>query len=141
MANLLNFVDQNADTLQQMALLAYLKEPDVGEPLLQAITTYKVSFIEISKELHLEWGFYNYFKVGRSVFKYVSKDDEIERIRNETIVNIAAYVKANPRARPQEIQKKVEEEIELFKVKINALWYCITHTTHTNACFLFKKNV
>ena len=43
MASLLNFVDQNAETLQQMALLAYLKEPDVGEPLLQAITTYKVS--------------------------------------------------------------------------------------------------
>jgi len=100
MANLLGFVDQNADTLQQMALLAYLKEPDVGEPLLQAITTYKV---------------------GRSVFKYVSKDEQIERLRNETIVNIAAYVKANPRARPQDLQKKVEEEIELFKAKINAL--------------------
>ena len=47
MANLLTFVDQNADTLQQMALLAYLKEPDVGEPLLQAITTYKVSIFKI----------------------------------------------------------------------------------------------
>ena len=47
MANLLGFVDQNADTLQQMALLAYLKEPDVGEPLLQAITTYKVSSFKV----------------------------------------------------------------------------------------------
>ena len=43
MSTLLNFVDQNAETLQQMALLAYLKEPDVGEPLLEAITTYRVS--------------------------------------------------------------------------------------------------
>ena len=56
------------------------------------------------------------------MFKYVSKDEQIERLRNETIVNIAAYVKANPRARPQDLQKKVEEEIELFKAKINALW-------------------
>ena len=73
MANLLGFVDQNADTLQQMALLAYLKEPDVGEPLLQAITTYNV---------------------GRSVFKYVFKDDQIKRLSNETIVNIAAFSKS-----------------------------------------------
>ena len=55
------------------------------------------------------------------MFKYVSKEDQIERIRNETIVNIAAFIKSNPRARPQDIQKKVQEEIELFKVKINAL--------------------
>ena len=62
MATLLNFMDQNADTLQQMALLgkkrsnheiwvifhftfltAYIKDPEVGEPFLEAITTYKVS--------------------------------------------------------------------------------------------------
>ena len=42
MAALLNLVDQNADTLQQMALLAYVKDPEVGEPFLEAITTYKV---------------------------------------------------------------------------------------------------
>ena len=43
MSALLNLVDQNADTLQQMALLAYVKDPEVGEPFLEAITTYKVS--------------------------------------------------------------------------------------------------
>ena len=55
MSALLNLVDQNADTLQQMALLAYVKDPELGEPFLEAITTYKVSnffwldkFIEIS---------------------------------------------------------------------------------------------
>ena len=51
----------------------------------------------------------------------MSKENETEKLRNEVIVNIAAYVKANPRARPDQIQKKVEEEIELFKVKLNAL--------------------
>ena len=60
-------------------------------------------------------------QVGRAAFKFVSKEDETERLRNEVIVNIAAYVKANPRARPDQIQKKVEEEIEQFKVKLNAL--------------------
>ena len=43
MSALLNLVDQNADTLQQMALLAYVKDPELGEPFLEAITTYKVS--------------------------------------------------------------------------------------------------
>ena len=93
MSTLLNLLDQNADTLQQMALLgkylwltfgtinfcfwhlciiwltAFVKDPEVGEPLLEAITTYKV---------------------GKAVWNFVSKDDQIERLRNETIVNIAA---------------------------------------------------
>ena len=49
MSALLNLVDQNADTLQQMALLAYVKDPDVGEPFLEAITTYKVRIFFSSK--------------------------------------------------------------------------------------------
>jgi hypothetical protein len=50
MANLLNFMEKNSDTLQQMALLAYLKDPDVGEPFLEAITTFKVCFIILLKK-------------------------------------------------------------------------------------------
>ena len=38
--------------------------------------------------------------------------------RNETILNVAAFIKSNPRATPQQIQKKVEEEVSLFKLKI-----------------------
>jgi len=97
MSALLNLVDQNADTLQQMALLAYVKDPELGEPFLEAITTYKV---------------------GKSVWKAVSQEDKIEQARNDCILNVAAYVKANPRARPMEIQKKVQDEIEIFKAKI-----------------------
>merc|ERR1739838_501412 len=97
MSALLNLVDQNADTLQQMALLAYVKDPEVGEPFLEAITTYKV---------------------GKSVWKLVSKEDKIDKAREECILNVSAYVKNNPRARPNEIQKKVQDEIEIFKAKI-----------------------
>ena len=50
-------------------LTAFIKDPEVGEPLLEAITTYKV---------------------GKAVWNFASKDDQIERLRNETIVNIAA---------------------------------------------------
>ena len=76
-------------------------------------------------------------------FWYVSKDEQIERLRNDTIVNIAAYVKANPRARPQDLQKKVEEEIELFKAKINALWckklLLTLKKLHVQTVFFFQK--
>ena len=58
------------------------------------------------------------FKVGKSVWKVVSQEDKIEQARNDCILNVAAYVKANPRARPMEIQKKVQDEIEIFKTKI-----------------------
>ncbi len=52
MSGLLNFVDNNQETLQQMALLAYLRDPDQGEPFLQAITAYKVwNGIKIQKLL------------------------------------------------------------------------------------------
>lgn len=97
MSTLLNFVDKNADTLQNMALLAYVKDPEVGEPFLEAITAYKVS---------------------KSVWNFVSKEDKIEQARNDCILNISAYIKNNPRARPQELQQKVQQEIELFKTKI-----------------------
>ena len=52
------------------------------------------------------------------MWKVVSQEDKIEQARNDCILNVAAYVKANPRARPMEIQKKVQDEIEIFKAKI-----------------------
>jgi hypothetical protein len=52
------------------------------------------------------------------VYKHFSKTDAIDAAREETIQSIAAYVKDHPRARPAEIQTKVEEEIMLFKLKL-----------------------
>ena len=60
MSALLNLVDQNADTLQQMALLAYVKDPELGEPFLEAITTYKVSIFLtkfVYKFIEICWSF------------------------------------------------------------------------------------
>ena len=65
-----------------------------------------------------KWIIFFNFKVGKSVWKAVSQEDKIEQARNDCILNVAAYVKANPRARPMEIQKKVQDEIEIFKAKI-----------------------
>ena len=55
------------------------------------------------------------------MYKHFSKTDEIDAARAETIQRIAGYVKDNPRARPAEIQTKVEEEIMLFKLKLKVL--------------------
>ena len=37
------FVDKNGDTLQNMALLAYLKKGEEAKPFLETVTTAKVS--------------------------------------------------------------------------------------------------
>ena len=59
------------------------------------------------------------FQVAVDVHKRLtSKDDQMEALRNETILNIAKYVKEHPRARPQEIQNKLESEIAAFKAKV-----------------------
>ena len=65
--------------------------------------------------------FSNYKKVCQTVYKHFSKTDEIDAARAETIQKVAAYVKDHPRARPAEIQSKVDEEITLFKLKLTAL--------------------
>ena len=38
-----SFVDKNGDTLQNMALLAYLKKGEEAKPFLETVTTAKVS--------------------------------------------------------------------------------------------------
>ena len=55
------------------------------------------------------------------VYKRLSPDAEIERARTEAILNISKWVKEHPRARQSETQAKVQEEIEIFKARINGL--------------------
>ena len=62
-----------------------------------------------------------YFQVCQTVYKHFSKTEVIDAARAETIQRIAAYVKDHPRARPAEIQSKVEEEIIIFKLKLKTL--------------------
>ena len=50
-----------------------------------------------------------------------SKTDAIDAARDETIQRIAAYVQNNPETKPEELQSKVEEEIDLFKLKLKRL--------------------
>jgi hypothetical protein len=56
--------------------------------------------------------------VCHALYKQLSKEDEIEAARAETILRIAAYVKSHPHARPNELRAMLEDEINLFKVKL-----------------------
>jgi len=96
----LDILNNHGDTLQQLALLAYLSKGEEAKPFLQATTAAKVC---------------------QTVYKHFSKTDAIDAARAETIQRIAAYVKDNPRAKPADIQSKVEEEIGLFKLKLKTL--------------------
>ena len=54
-------------------------------------------------------------------YKKFSKEDEIEAARTETILRIAQYVKTHPHARPHELRAKVDDEINLFRVKLQSI--------------------
>ena len=58
----------------------------------------------------------------QKAYTHLSGADKIEALRQETILNIATYVKEHPRARPNEIQMKVEDEINAFKTKLQYIW-------------------
>jgi len=92
------FVDKNGDTLQNMALLAYLKKGEEAKPFLETVTTAKVA-VDLYRRV-------------------TAPDTELEVARAEVIANVANYVKAHPRARPQEIQQFVEGQVAVFKTKI-----------------------
>jgi len=87
----------NNDTLQKLAMLAYVTNPDKGKPIMQGLLTAQL----VQKAYH-----------------HLSGADKVEALRQETIMNIATYVKEHPRARPNEIQIKVEDEINIFKQKL-----------------------
>lgn len=87
----------NNDTVQKLAMLAYVTNPDKGQPIMQGLLT---------------------AQLVQRAYNHLSGADKIEALRQETILNIANYVKEHPRARPNEIQMKVEDEINQFKTKL-----------------------
>jgi len=90
-------VDKHGETMQQAALLAYLKQGEQAQPMLEAITAARLT---------------------NSVMKSISKEDEIEAARAQTTLNIAKWIKEHPRATQGQIRDEVMKEIELFKKKI-----------------------
>merc|ERR1712115_201410 len=98
LTNLLTgMLDQHGDTVQQAALLAYLKQGEEAQPYLEAVLT---------------------ARLAGTIYKTLSKDDQYEAARNETILNIAKWVKEHPRASQRETQEEVNRQISLFKEKI-----------------------
>ncbi|XP_040569063.1 uncharacterized protein [Lepeophtheirus salmonis] len=96
-----NVLDNYGDTMEKMAWMAYLTNED-AKPLVQTITTARI-YNNTTKHL-----------LG-------SNDDKIEAARLEAVLNISKYVKDHPRASQSDIQKKVVEEINTFKINIQSL--------------------
>ena len=63
-----NFMDANGDTLQNAALLAYLKNGDEAKPFLEAVTTTKVW----DQYCLLMSTFFHIFYVHRFVLIYIN---------------------------------------------------------------------
>merc|ERR1712050_774425 len=98
LTNLLTgMLDQHGDTMQQAALLAYLKHGEEAQPYLEGLLT---------------------ARLAANVFKTISKEDKYEAARAETTLAIAKWVKDHPRATQAQTQEEVVRQIELFKAKI-----------------------
>lgn len=92
---LAGLLDNHGDTLQQAAMLAYLKQGD--SQYLEALTTANLC---------------------RNVLKTLTKDEEIEAARNETTLAIAKWVKEHPYATQAQTAAELQNQIQLFKLKI-----------------------
>ena len=98
LANILTgMLDQHGDTMQQAALLAYLKQGEEAQPYLEGILS---------------------ARLAANLFKSISKEDKYEAARTETTINIAKWIKEHPRATQTQTQEEVARQIEMFKVKI-----------------------
>ena len=70
-------LDQHGDTAQQAALLAYLQQGEEAQPYLEAVLA---------------------ARLAGTVYRTLSKEDQYEAARNQTILAIAKWVKEHPRA-------------------------------------------
>jgi len=93
-------LDKHGETIQQAALLAYLRQGEEGAKYLETITAARLC---------------------TSALKAISKEDELEAARTETTLAIAKWVKEHPYATQAQIQAEVEKQIDLFKEKIKTI--------------------
>ena len=110
-------LDQHGDTAQQAALLAYLKQGEEAQPYLEAVLA---------------------ARLAGTVYRTLSKEDQYEAARNETVLSIAKWVKEHPRATQvslrespcnqyynlvfqSQTQEEVNRQILLFKHKIEQI--------------------
>eukprot|EP00092_Neocalanus_flemingeri_P013500 GFUD01014559.1.p1 GENE.GFUD01014559.1~~GFUD01014559.1.p1 ORF type:complete len:104 (+),score=45.89 GFUD01014559.1:82-393(+) len=96
---LTGLLDQHGETVQQAALLAYLKQGEEAQPYLEGVLS---------------------ARLAANLYKSISKEDKYEAARTETTIAIAKWVKEHPRATQTQTQEEVVRQIEMFKVKIQA---------------------
>ncbi|OWF38606.1 hypothetical protein KP79_PYT09928 [Mizuhopecten yessoensis] len=88
----------NADLIQQIADLDWLHNDKTD--FLKEVTT---------------------LRVGYELYQRLSGERELAAMRAETIANIAKFVKGNPKATKQELQKEVAKQIWLFSQKVEKM--------------------
>lgn len=60
-------------------------------------------------------------RVGYELYQRVSGERELKALRAETISNIVKYIKANPKASKEEMQKEIAKQIWLFAQKVEKM--------------------
>lgn len=60
-------------------------------------------------------------QVAKDVLNHLASQDKIDAYKKECILNIAEYVRKNPRASQQELNKEVTKQVSLFALRVEAL--------------------
>ncbi|CAH1261366.1 Hypp2314 [Branchiostoma lanceolatum] len=93
-------IENNAELLQQIALLAYLDKNSEGAELLSNVTQ---------------------ARVGYELFQRVTGQDQIDKYKKECILAIADYCKKHPNASKEDLRKEVGKQIVIFAARVDAL--------------------
>ena len=71
----------------------------------------------------LRKGFKSFIFLNRySLWSKMSGEQEVDMIRNQTIAAISKYVKDNPKAKREDLQKEISKHIFDFAKKVESLW-------------------
>lgn len=143
-SSLTEFFEKEGDLIQQIALLLWLKEGQQYEALYDCVTGVKTWFemvklfekgesfeavkVALTAWLHTSFGAQGIIheSVTSTGFvdelrKWASKDDEVEVLRNQTLLSIAQFVQANPAASEEATQAEVTRQITQFAMQVDAL--------------------
>ncbi|XP_071962649.1 uncharacterized protein [Antedon mediterranea] len=89
-----------ADLIQQLSLLLWLNKKEDESSLYKLVTSLRVWY---------------------EMYSRVSSEDEIDACRNETVLNIADYIKKHPNASKEQMTAEIAKQVQAFAQKVDAM--------------------
>ncbi|XP_062621874.1 uncharacterized protein LOC134283447 [Saccostrea cucullata] len=90
----------NAELLQQIGTLVWAVNDDKAPKMVENMAA---------------------LKIGYELYQRLSGQRDVDALRNQTIMNIAKFVKDHPKASKEELTKEVSKQIWLFTQKLEQM--------------------